>query len=75
MPLSFEFRNKTIPVTHPQLSEELAQKALESSVFRNWVHNCEHAQQGNNTNNYNDNNKQLDVQAVEIQSVDLFGAR
>lgn len=64
--LSLSFRGEPIPVSHPSLSREVALKALESEPFLTWLERC-------STRSKND--KQLELQAIELQSVDMFGKR
>jgi hypothetical protein len=64
--LGFQFRDETIPVTHPtSVSRETAQMALESQVFQDWVRRCEQGKQ----------EQRLEIHTVEIQNVDMFGKR
>lgn len=65
-PLSFAFRERSIPVTyHPSLTEDLAKLALESEPFQTWRQRCEQIH----------NHKRIEIHSVEIQSVDLFGKK
>lgn len=64
--LSFTFRQSTVPVTYPaSISQQVAQLAVDSEIFKTWVERCEREHQG----------KKISLHSVEIQSVDLFGPR
>ena len=64
--LTFQFRGKDVPVTFPTMPHETAKRAIDSPPFQNWVQRCEAS---------NDNGKTFEIHSVEIQSVDMFGAR
>jgi hypothetical protein len=63
--LSFTFRGKKVPVTHPAVDRAQAQMAVASEPFTKWYQRCEKPQ----------GRKQIEIHSVEIQSVDMFGAR
>lgn len=64
--LSFSFRGKTLPITCSEaVTKEQAQMAVQSSMFQEWCRRCEHVK----------GSESLELKGVEIQSVDLFGAR
>jgi hypothetical protein len=63
--LFFTFRGKKVPVTHPAVDLVQAQMAVASEPFTKWYRRCEKPQ----------GQKQIEIHSVEIQSVDLFGAR
>ena len=66
MGLSFPFRARHVPVTfHPSLSRKAAEMAVASEPFTTWYRRCEKPQ----------GLQQIEIHSVEIQSVDLFGAR
>lgn len=65
-PLTVSFRGTLIPVTYPSLSREIAVKALKSEPFTTWLERCSAP---------SDNGKQLELEAIELQSVDMFGKR
>jgi hypothetical protein len=86
--LSFPFRSRSIPVHVPtNISLEVAQRALESETFQNWVHRCETSRSSVETNTTDDAasksddvgggglTKCLNLHSVELQSIDLFGPR
>ena len=64
--LTVFFRGTPIPVTYPSLSRELAEKAVESEPFTTWLDRCSTPA---------NNGKQLELEAIELQSVDMFGKR
>ena len=67
--LSFPFRGRQVPVTvASSVPVEHAAAALQSQPFQTWYQRCERS-----SNNSDD--KSLDIHNVEIQSVDMFGAR
>lgn len=71
--LSFPFRNRCIPVTlSAGVTREEAELALKSQPFVSWYQRCEKEtkQHGGESKS-----KKIEIDAVEIQSVDLFGAR
>jgi hypothetical protein len=75
--ISFTFRGEQIPVTFgPHLTREVAERALESSIFRSWVRRCERVQvtPGTSWDAPGDLTKRIEMRGVEIQSVDLFGS-
>jgi hypothetical protein len=63
--LTFLFRGNNVPVTHPSMSREVALLALESDPFQTWSKRCEQE----------NGQKRIAIHSVEIQSVDLFGAK
>jgi hypothetical protein len=63
--LSFTFRGKKVLVTHPAVDRVQAQMAIASEPFMTWYQRCEKPQ----------GQKQIEIHSVEIQSVDMFGAR
>jgi hypothetical protein len=63
--LSFIFRGKKVPVTHPAVDRAQAQMAVASEPFTQWYQRCEKPQ----------GQKQIEIHSVEIQSVDMFGPR
>jgi len=64
--LSFNFRGRKVPVTsNASISSEDAAKAVESEPFKTWYRRCERAK----------GNKKIEIHSVEIQSIDMFGAR
>jgi hypothetical protein len=63
--LSFTFRGKKVPVTHPAVERTHAEMAVASEPFTKWYHRCEKPK----------GQKQIEIHSVEIQSVDMFGAR
>lgn len=64
--LWFPFRDKKIPVTHPlSVTRDVATKALDSEIFRNWYRQCETTR----------DKKAIDIRSVEFQSIDMFGSR
>ena len=64
-PQSVEFRGKQVPVTVArQLNDEDVQKALNSNTFKAWL-----------TKFSQPSNSNLDLQNIEIQSIDMFGPR
>lgn len=64
--LSVFFRGNPISVTYPSLSREVAEKALKSEPFVTWLERCACC---------TSNKKQLELLAIELQSVDMFGSR
>jgi hypothetical protein len=68
--LFISFRGKQVPVTFngAVVSQHLAEKAIVSEPFQTWLSRCE-------TGTTPRNNKRLDVHAIELQSVDMFGPR
>jgi len=64
--LSASFRGEPIPVTYPSLSREVALKALGSEPFTTWLERCSAPANGG---------KQLELESIELQSVDMFGKR
>lgn len=70
MPLSFEFRGRRIPVTVAAgVPVEHARRALVSKPFVTWYQRCEASSSGRRSS------KRIEIHGVEIQSVDMFGAR
>jgi 8-oxo-dGTP pyrophosphatase MutT (NUDIX family) len=70
-PLTVPFRGGAIPITHPNVSRELTEKALQSDIFQTWLSRTardSHDTEFNRT-------KHMALHGVEIQSVDMFGAR
>uniref|UniRef100_A0A7S3P4I3 Nudix hydrolase domain-containing protein n=1 Tax=Amphora coffeiformis TaxID=265554 RepID=A0A7S3P4I3_9STRA len=66
--LSFPFRGRQVPVTvASSVPAEHAVAALQSQPFQTWYQRCE--QSGSSSD------KHLEIHSVEIQSVDMFGAR
>jgi hypothetical protein len=66
--LFFEYKGKKVPVTvSPGVAQADAIKALESEIFTRWHRRCE--KQHDKNGNY------IQIHGVEIQSVDIFGAR
>ena len=63
--LLFNFRGRSVTVTYASVTKETAQMALESQLFRTWAGRCEKEH----------GNKRIEIHSIEIQSVDLFGAR
>jgi hypothetical protein len=63
--LTFLFRGKNVPVTYPSMSREVALLALESDPFQTWSKRCEQE----------NGQQRIEIHSVEIQSVDLFGAK
>lgn len=66
--LSVSFRGSPIQVTYPSLSREIAEKALESEPFVTWLERA-------SSSCASSNKKQLEIEAIELQSVDMFGKR
>ena len=65
--LSFPFRGRQVPVSVAAgVPMEHAAQAVVSSPFCTWYQRCE--QSGTDK-------KRIDIHSVEIQSVDMFGAR
>ena len=88
--LSFSFRGKLVPVTHgANVTAHEAALALQSEPFVNWYRRCEQSSSSSSSfssfslhPDSSDNHlptkkrtNRIDIQSVEIQSVDLFGAR
>jgi hypothetical protein len=86
--LSFPFRGRRVPVTYvSSVPPEHARLAVECNIFVTWYRNCEQSRGGTKDdddnatdsnaadNNNNNNNKRIEIHGVEIQSVDMFGAR
>ena len=78
--LSFPFRGRNVPVTYAaSVPLEHARLAMESSIFQIWYRNCElsssSSSHGDSGTDDQDNNKRIEIHGVEIQSVDMFGAR
>lgn len=63
--LSIRFRDLEVPITHPAVSRELVEKALDSEIFQTWISRTEKEV----------SNKKIILHGVEIQSVDMFGSR
>jgi hypothetical protein len=64
--LGFPFRGTRVPVTHhASLSRTIAMAAVQSDPFVTWYKRCEKPQNG----------KSIEIDSVEIQSVDMFGPR
>jgi ADP-sugar diphosphatase len=64
--LFFSFRGRNVPVTvSAGVTDEEAAMAIASGPFTTWYQRCEEETDG----------KRIDIHSVEIQSVDLFGAR
>ena len=64
--LSVSFRGTSIPVTFPSLSQDVALKAIQSEPFTTWLEQCSVSQH---------HGKQLVLESIELQSVDMFGPR
>jgi hypothetical protein len=78
--LSFPFRGRRVPVTYAaSVPLEHARLAVESSIFQTWYRNCEQSSSSSSSSSHGgddqDNNKRIEIHGVEIQSVDMFGAR
>lgn len=63
--LTIRFRDCEVPITHPTVSRELVEKALDSEIFQTWKSRTEKEV----------SNKKIILHGVEIQSVDMFGSR
>ena len=64
--MDFPFREGRVPVTyHPSIPREHAEAAIKSDPFVNWYKSCERAV----------GKRRMEIHSVEIQSVDMFGAR
>lgn len=70
-PLTIPFRGETIPITHPNVSRELTEKALQSEIFQTWLTRTSRDSHDPEF----DRTKHIRLHGVEIQSVDMFGAR
>ena len=67
--LSFPFRGRQVPVmVASSVPDEHAAAALESQPFQTWYQRCEQSSGGSS-------DEHLEIHSVEIQSVDMFGAR
>ncbi|CAB9513912.1 diketo-D-gluconic acid reductase [Seminavis robusta] len=67
--LSFSFRGQSVPVTwSAAVSLEQANMTLVSKPFRNWVQRIESSKSS-------PGQRQIQIESVELQSVDMFGAR
>lgn len=76
--LVFQFRGQPVPVTKSAaVTMEQAQRTLQSNPFRSWVHRMETSisDPPSSVGQQEPHQRQLQIQAVELQSVDLFGAR
>jgi len=60
------FRGNDIPIKHPRVRKEIAEKAIATPMFKNWLERCEKKP---------DEKKYINIKGVEIQSVDMFGPR
>lgn len=70
--LSFPFRGQAITVTHvSSVSLEQAKMAIGSVLFRSWYQRCEQSMK----QQQDGKSQHIDIHGVEIQSVDVFGAR
>lgn len=66
--LFFHYKGNKVPVTFsPGVPRTHAVAALESTIFTRWYRRCE--KQEDKDGNY------IEIHGVEIQSVDMFGAR
>jgi hypothetical protein len=66
--LFFEYKGNKVPVTvSPGVAQADAIKALNSEIFTRWHRRCE--------NQHDKNGNYIQIHGVEIQSVDIFGAR
>lgn len=74
--LSFPFRDRRVPVTvASSVPAAHAAAALQSQPFRSWYQRCEQQQHASDSTASIAKNKHLEIHSVEIQSVDMFGAR
>jgi ADP-sugar diphosphatase len=65
--LSFPFRGRRVPVTKSDgVTTNDATLSVDSDPFKTWYLNCERETK---------DNKSIEIHSVELQSVDLFGAR
>lgn len=62
-PLTVSFRENQINITHPNISIEIAEKAIKSDPFQRWIRNCAKV----------NDKKTIIIRGVEIQTVDMFG--
>ena len=70
--LSFSFRGRQVPVTwSAAVTPKQAEMTLQSKPFRKWVHRIETSV----TNHPGEPHRQVNIESVELQSVDIFGAR
>lgn len=66
--LFFQYRGSKVPVTFSQgVAKADAVAAVESEIFSRWHRRCE--KQEDTNGNY------IQIHGVDIQSVDIFGAR
>jgi len=58
-----------VPVTYDEghIYGQLAQRAVDSDLFVNWVERCERPSP--------DGRRRIEIRSVELQGVDLFGSR
>eukprot|EP00934_Nitzschia_sp_Nitz4_P001405 Nitzschia sp. Nitz4//scaffold12_size214221//78391//81058//NITZ4_001496-RA/size214221-augustus-gene-0.6-mRNA-1//1//CDS//3329535008//1405//frame0 len=63
MDFCFEFRDKSVSITS-LVPEKETQLALKSEIFQTWVRRCQQVQ----------GSKRIELEHVEIQSVDMFGS-
>jgi hypothetical protein len=69
--LVFQFRGQSVPVTKSAgVTMEEAQMTLRTNPFRSWVHRME-----TSISEGEAQRRQVQIRSVELQSVDLFGAR
>lgn len=70
--LSFAFRGRQVPVTwSAAVTPEQAKMTLESKPFRKWVQRIETSA----SSHPGEPRRYVNIESVELQSVDLFGAR
>ncbi|GKZ00369.1 hypothetical protein MPSEU_000989900 [Mayamaea pseudoterrestris] len=74
--LTCHFRDVEIPVSFPsQISVQVAERAIESSIFSRWLANCERSDNESDSESSLTHNQRLELHGIELQSVDLFGKR
>jgi len=64
-PIIISFRGSDVPVTFPNISKEIAEKAIRSSMFQRWIKRSERIV----------DKSTISLRGVEIQTVDMFGPR
>jgi hypothetical protein len=79
--LTFSFRGNQVPVTwSAAVTPEVAEMTIQSKPFQTWVKRCQRASNENHSirliqDTHQEPTRRIDIESVEIQSVDLFGAR
>jgi hypothetical protein len=74
--LSFPFRGRRVAVTHvSSVSPEQAVAAVASEPFQTWYGRIEASQSNNSGSGGEEGGLRMEIRGVEIQSVDMFGAR